>query len=270
MHVRLVIVWMEESCKKGTNMKYSVCVDAVYRGKDFLESLAKCHALGFDCVEFWSWWDKDIDAVSEYIRKNNMTVSTFCTKFISLVDPQCRDAFLEALEQGIFAAEKLGCHQMIVQTGADTGLPREIQMENLRNGLLVSQRLLEEHNFTLLLEPLNTKIDHQGYFIKSSDEMADVLEELNVPCFQMLFDIYHQQISEGDLLRHIEKHFSKIRHIHAAGNPGRHELYRSEINYSYIFEELERMGYEGYVGLEYFPVDEPEKGLEILARSQKN
>lgn len=254
--------------KEREKMKYSVCIDAVYRGMDFMESLIRCRDAGMKCVEFWSWWDKDIDAISDFVRENNMTVSTFCTKFISLVDPGQREAFLEALAEGIAAAEKLGCRQMIVQTGADTGEPRDIQMKSLRDGLLASQGLLEEHNFTLLLEPLNTKIDHQGYFMKSSDGMAELLEELNAPCFQMLFDIYHQQISEGDLLRHIEKHFSKIRHIHAAGNPGRHELYRSEINYYYIFRELDRMGYEGYVGLEYFPVDEPEKGLQMLAQGQ--
>ena len=77
----------------------------------------------------------------------------------------------------------------------------------------------------------------------------------------MLFDIYHQQITEGDLIRRIRKYLPCIGHFHAAGNPGRHELYQSEINYPYVFQAIENEAYEGYMGLEYFPEDAPEAGL---------
>ena len=79
---------------------------------------------------------------------------------------------------------------------------------------------------------------------------------------KMLYDIYHQQITEGDLIRRIREYAPLIGHFHAAGNPGRHELYNSEIDYRKVLEAIRETGYEGYVGLEYFSVDEKEKGLE--------
>ena len=79
----------------------------------------------------------------------------------------------------------------------------------------------------------------------------------------MLFDIYHQQITEGDLCRRIEKYHNLIGHYHAAGNPGRHELFDSEINYQKVFEVIKQTGYTNYMGLEYFPKKEQAEGLQF-------
>lgn len=242
-------------------MKYSVCVDSIFNGKDFVESLENCHALGMDNIEFWSWWDKDLDKIAEVIKKNGMTVTTFCTRFISLTDPSVRDSFIEGLQEGIAACKKLDCKTMIAQTGADTGADRSEQRASLIQGLRCAAPILEKAGITLLVEPLNTKVDHIGYFTNSSDEVAKILREVDSPYIRMLFDIYHQQISEGDLMRHIKEHYDLIGHIHTAGSPGRNELYRSEINYPFICQQLTELGYDGYVGLEYFPLDEVEKGL---------
>ena len=113
----------------------------------------------------------------------------------------------------------------------------------------------------MVVEPLNLRVDHQGYFLSGSDEAAEILKEVGSPNVKMLFDIYHQQITEGDLIRRIQKYLPCIGHFHAAGNPGRHELYQSEINYPYVFQAIENEAYEGYMGLEYFPEDAPEAGL---------
>lgn len=242
-------------------MKYSVCIDSVFQGIDFIEALKICHGLKMDGIEFWSWWDKDLDRIAAFIQEHGMTVATFCTKFISLTDPACREEYIEALKEGIAAAKKLGCKSLISQTGSDTGAPREEQRASLIEGLKCCAPLLEESGITLLVEPLNTKVDHIGYFTNSSDEVAGIIKEMNSPCVKMLFDIYHQQISEGDILRHMKEHLPLIAHVHTAGNPGRNELYRSEINYAYILKELENMGYDGYIGLEYFALDEQEQGL---------
>ena len=82
---------------------------------------------------------------------------------------------------------------------------------------------------------------------------------------KVVFDIYHQQISEGHLINHITSNIEKIGHFHAAGNPGRHELTRGEINYPEIFAAIRETGFEGYVGLEYWPVDDPVTGLRKVA-----
>lgn len=236
-------------------MNYSVCIDSVFQGMDTLEAIRSCHALGYDKIEFWSWWDKDLDAMAACLKEHKMQAVTFCSKFISLIDPACRKEFLQALREGIAAARKLGVSCMIAQTGPDMGTDRDDQMKLLEEGLRECLPILEEEDFTLLLEPLNTRVDHRGYFIASSDEMAQLIRRVGSSHFRLLFDIYHQQISEGDLLRHLSAHLDLIGHLHAAGNPGRHELDLSEIQYPYLLREVEKLGYARCVGLEYFPAE---------------
>lgn len=124
--------------------------------------------------------------------------------------------------------------------------------------------ILKDTGITLVIEPLNTRVDHKGYFLSSSDEAAGILKTVNSPSVKMLFDIYHQQISEGDIIRHIQEYIQLIGHFHAAGNPGRHELYHSELDYNKVIEAISALGYDKYIGLEYFPEDDPEIGLKKL------
>ncbi len=114
----------------------------------------------------------------------------------------------------------------------------------------------------LVFEPLNTLVDHKGYYLYSSEEAFRIADQVNSPKVKVLYDIYHQQITEGHLIKRITKNIDKIGHFHAAGNPGRHELYFGEINYSEVFKAIDETGYTGSIGLEYFPIEEPEKGIK--------
>ena len=242
-------------------MKISVCIDAVYAGKDITAAIDDVMANGLDTIEFWGWEDKDIQKLAQYQKKKGFRVAAFCTKFISLTDPLLRGDYVKGLEETLEIAERLNCRCLITQTGADTGKDREIQKKSLIEGLKACAPSLERKGVTLVVEPLNLRVDHQGYFLSGSDEAAEILKEVGSPNVKMLFDIYHQQITEGDLIRRIQKYLPCIGHFHAAGNPGRHELYQSEINYPYVFQAIENEAYEGYMGLEYFPEDAPEAGL---------
>lgn len=243
-------------------MKLSVCVDAVYAGKDFLNAVGKVKEAGLDTIEFWSLEGKDIDGLNAYRKKEGINIAAFCTGFISLVDASKRQAYIESLKETIETAKKLGCKKIISQTGADTGESRQKQHNNLVEGLKACVPLLEESKITLVVEPLNIRVDHKGYYLYSSDEAAEIMKEVGSGYVKMLFDIYHQQITEGDLIRRIREYMPYIGHFHAAGNPGRHELYRSEIDYKNVFSAIKEAGYDGYIGLEYFPEDNPVKGLE--------
>ena len=199
----------------------------------------------------------------EASRKEGLEIAAFCTGFISLVEAEKREEYLESLKETIRTAKRLGCSRIISQTGAEISISRKEQHRNLADGLRACAPCLEENGITLVVEPLNIRVDHAGYYLYSSDEAAEIMKEVGSPNVKMLFDIYHQQITEGDLIRRIKKYIPYIGHFHAAGNPGRHELYRSEINYKTIFEAIRETGYDGYVGLEYFPEDEVQKGLEF-------
>jgi len=243
-------------------MELSVCVDAVFTGKDLSESLKSISDTGIKAFEFWSWWDKDISSLKKIKDELGMTVSTFCAKMISLVDASKREDYLIGLEESIAVAKTLNCRSLITQVGNDTGYSRIRQHKNLVEGLKASAPLLEKSGITLLVEPLNVYVDHPGYYLSSSLEGFDIINEVGSPNVKLLFDIYHQQIMEGNLIRNITRNIDKIGHFHAAGNPGRHELYYGELNYEHIFEAIEKAGYKHYVGLEYFPIDEPIKGLK--------
>lgn len=250
-------------------MKLSVCIDAVFRGQNSHDALRATKAAGYDAYEFWGWWDKDLDMLSEVQIELGLAPVTMCTRFYSLVDPVAHRNYLTGLEQSIAAAKKLGCRSLISQCGKDTGAPRADQHANMVRCLRQAAPLLEQAGIVLLLEPLNL-LDHPGYYLTSSDEAAQAVEEVGSGHVKMLFDLYHQQITEGDLLRHVQRMLPCIGHFHAAGNPGRHELDTGEINYRGLFSCIEQMGYQGYVGLEYFPERPAAEGLAEAARMLQN
>lgn len=241
-------------------MKLSVCVDAIFRGQDTAQAMRQVKAAGYGAYEFWGWWDKDLDAIAQAQRECGLTLIGMCTKFFSLVNPAAHDDFIAGLGESIHAAKKMNCDSLIAQCGQDTGGPREAQRQAMVDALRRAAPLLAQAGVTLLLEPLNL-IDHAGYYLTSSEEAAQAIMAVDSPHVRMLFDLYHQQITEGDLLRHVERHLPLIGHIHAAGNPGRGELGTGEIHYPNVLRAIRDMGYQGHVGLEYFPLRPAEEGL---------
>ena len=244
---------------------FSVCIDAVFNGMPVDQALKEVSAAGFDAFEFWSWWDKDLDQIASLADELSLTPTICCTHFISLVDPFLREKYIEGLEASIAAAKKLGVHKLISQTGNDLGTTKYSQMESIIEGLIACLPYLEAAGIELLLEPLNTKVDHPGYFLTSSSDAFEIIKAVNSPHVKVLFDIYHQQITEGDVTRSITENIDLIGHFHAAGNPGRHELYIGELNYSEIFKAIDRANYSGYVGLEYFTLDKDDP-LKFLSK----
>lgn len=235
----------------------SVCIDAVFEGKSFEQSCAAVARAGISAIEFWGWWDKDLDALQAAREAHGLDLSACCTRFISLVDPDLRDDYLQGLSDSIEAAHRLGTKTLISQVGDfRPGIAREAQHQCLVEGLQAAAALLEGSGITLVIEPLNELVDHAGYYLVRSDEAFEIVGQVGSPQVKVVFDIYHQQISEGNLIASIRRNIDSIGHFHAAGNPGRHELQHGEINYPEIFRTIRETDYRGYVGLEYWPVDD--------------
>ena len=114
----------------------------------------------------------------------------------------------------------------------------------------------------LVFEPLNVLVDHPGYYLTQSSEAFDITMAVSSPHVKVLFDIYHQQITEGDVISSITANIEKIGHFHAAGVPGRHELSTSELNYVEIFKAIDATSYSGAVGFEYYPEQDPLSGIQ--------
>lgn len=254
------------------NLSPSVCIDAVFAKKSFDEACALTKKAGINIIEFWDWWGKDLTALQNAQQKHELTIACCCTKFISLVDVSQRDNYLQGLKESIDAAKQLNTNVLISQVGnLIPSLSREAQTQSLIDGLKASAQLLEAANITLVIEPLNELVDHQGYFLINSNEAFDVIKAVNSPNVKVLFDIYHQQISEGNLISNILNNIDYIGHFHAAGHPGRNELQHGEIHYPNIFKAIQQSSYQGYVGLEYWPINnEPVKALNEVAKWLEN
>jgi len=254
-----------------SNLTPSVCIDAVFEGKSFDEACAAVKESGIPAIEFWGWWDKNLDELQAAQKANHLEISACCTKFISLVDPATREEYLSGLRDSIEAAKRLGTSTLISQVGDfRDGVSRDDQEESLIAGLKGAAPMLEESGVTLVIEPLNELVNHPGYFLIRSDVAFDIIEEVDSPNVKVVFDIYHQQISEGNLIQNIVTNIDKIAHFHAAGNPGRNELQIGEINYPHVFSAIQQTDYEGYVGLEYWPLAEnPVDALSEVAELLK-
>lgn len=250
----------------SNSFRPSVCIDAVLSELAIDEAVALVAESGIGAFEFWGWWDKDLDVVRAARDKHSMQISACCTKFISLVDPATREDYLVGLVESIEAAQSIGCSTLISQVGDfRKGVSRDEQHDCLVEGLREAAPILENAGITLVIEPLNELVNHPGYYLIRSDEAFEIIDKVGSPAVKIVFDIYHQQISEGNVISNLISNIDKIAHFHAAGNPGRHELTRGELHYPSIFDAISNTNYDGFVGLEYWPKDDPLEGLKEIA-----
>jgi hydroxypyruvate isomerase len=217
---------------------------------------------GYQAFEFWSWWDKDIDSIVAAKEDLGLEVATFCTKFANPGDKTLQKDFITGWKETVDTAKKLDTKAIIMQAGYQSEV---ISYKEHRNSLIETvkeaSKIAEQEDVTLLIEPLNTLVDHKGYHMWSSLDAFEFCDQINNPKVKVLFDIYHQQIMEGNLISNITANIDKIGHFHAAGCPGRAELMTGEINYRNVILAIELTGYEGYLGLEYMTKEDPKKSL---------
>lgn len=155
---------------------------------------------------------------------------------------------------------------LITQVGQDTGEARAYQHEAIVETLRQAKPILEDSGVTVMLEPLNTYVDHAGYYLWSSLEGFEIIREVDHPLVKIVYDIYHQQVMEGNIITNITNNLDCIAHLHSAGHPGRHELQYGENNYNVIFDAVDKSGYTGACGLEYRPILDPVESLKEVKR----
>lgn len=249
-------------------MKFSVCIDMIYSGLPLAERVAQVKAAGYDAVEFWRWRDKDLDALEQALQQHGVQLAGFCVDPMGrLVDPATHDEFVEGVKASVQQAQRFGTNALIVTVGQEReGVSRDEQREAIIAGLRRAAPVAEEGGVVLCVEPLNVLVDHKGYFLSTTDEALQIIDAVNSPAVKLLYDVYHQQITEGNLIARITQHIDKIGHIHIADVPGRHEPGTGEINYANVFKAIADAGYEGYVGLEFRPKADARVALENVRK----
>ncbi|MBN8587859.1 MAG: TIM barrel protein [Rhodothermia bacterium] len=206
---------------------------------------------------------KAIDLVGEAdwptLKKHGLTCSMTNGAEISLTkgfnDPTYHDELVRRYEDLIPKVAAQGYKQVICFSGNQNSLTDEEGIRNMAAGIKRLLPLAERAGVTLVLEMLNSRVDHKGYQADTTEWGVAVCNQLeNHPHFKLLYDIYHMQIMEGDLIRTIQKHQKHISHYHTGGNPGRNEINQTqEIYYPAIMKALVAIGFKGYVAQEFIP-----------------
>ncbi len=197
----------------------------------------------------------DFDAMRKMADKHGMVLS--CMRGAGaiapggMVNPDDHDKLVDELEQRLEIAKKLNCTRIIVLSGNERDdVSHDEQTEYVIQCLKRMAPIAKKNDVILTLEALNPLVDHQGYFVCRTDHTMKILRAVGSTNVRMCFDIYHQQITEGNVIRNLSKNIRRIGHFHVADNPGRKEPGSGELNYTNIFAAIAKTKYDGFVALE--------------------
>ena len=247
-------------------MRLCVPIPCFFSKMDFSAAIHKVRELGFDAAETYNWKTMDLDAVRAACEETGVELLSMCTTEFRMTDPACRDLWLAGLQESCEAAVRVGVKRLITQVGPDTGAPREEQHASIVAALREAKPILEATGITIMIEPLNTLVNHPGYYLWSAVEGFEIVREVDHPLVKVVYDIYHQQVMEGNIIPNITNNLDCIAHLHSAGHPGRHELQYGENDYKVIFAAVDKAGFTGSCGLEYSPLLDPVESLREVRR----
>ncbi len=260
------VVWgqTERIVKKG-RIKQAICGGCLRKARmsteDTASLLAKMGLAGMDFVRNNDW----------PLFKKNGLVATLVSGAGSirkgLNDKSMHAKFLNDFKTNIKAAAEYKWPNIICMAGDRKGISDEEGMDNCHAILKETVKIAEDHGVTICMELLNSKVNHPGYMCDKSAWGFELCRRVDSPRFKLLYDIYHMQIMEGDLIATIRKNIKYIGHFHTAGVPGRHELDENqEIYYPAVMRAIVETGYDGYVAHEYSPTGNP---IESLVQAVK-
>ena len=250
------------------NIRHSVCKWCY--GSTGLEKLAaKAASLGMESVELLDPSDFPT------MRKHGLMCAMVSFPTGTLKDGKTRvggigkafnrleyhDTLVEVYGQRIKETANAGLKNLICFSGNRDGMDDETGLKNCAIGIKRILPIAEKHNVTISMELLNSRVDHKDYMCDRTSWGVELCKAIDSERFGLLYDIYHMQIMEGDLARTIQANLDIIRHMQIADNPGRNEPGTGEINYPYLFEAIDEMDYDGWIGCEYKPKTTTEEGL---------
>ena len=237
--------------------QFSACIEWLFAREDgaFADRIRLAHQAGLDAVEFWRWTNKDLDAIAAAVAETGIAVSGLVAEpMIALTNPANKDAWLQGLRESVVVAQRLGAPVLIAQAGDD--LPefsRAEQRTALVAALSAGADILKGSGVRLGLEPLNTKIDHVGYYLSSTTEGLDIVDEVGRPEIGIVYDLYHSAVMSEQTEHVIGDRIDRIVHVHVADHPGRNDPGTGHIDLADRLNWLFGHGYGGRVGLEYRP-----------------
>lgn len=244
----------------------SVMLWTVFTDLSFEERLTKVAEAGYSNIElvgeYRNWSPIDFTRANAARKRLGLNFDATAGLTHGIANPASRDAFLAELAQALQPMETLACSAMIVLSGnIIPNLSREAQhqccVETLqRAAALIENQQINGQPVRLLLECIDPE-ENPNYFLTSAAEAILIVRQVNHPQVQFLYDIFHEQVAEGNLIEKLEKHIDVIGLIHVADVPGRHQPGTGEINYANIFRKLAELNYSRTVAMEFLPTGDP-------------
>lgn len=249
--------------------KFSANLGFLWTEFDLVDAIAKAKLAGFDAVECHWPYEVPVADLKAALKKADFPMLGLNTL---RGDVAAGEAGLTAIagreaeaciniDQAINYGAELGCSVVHVMAGVTSGnKAQQVFVENLK----YAASRAAEHSMQVVIEPINTR-DIPGYFLNTVEQAADIIAQVNQPNVKIMFDCYHVQIMQGDILVRLQKHLPLVGHIQIAAVPDRGEPDAGELNYHAICKAIDDMGYTGYIGAEYKPRKTTEEGLAWMS-----
>jgi hydroxypyruvate isomerase len=236
--------------------------------RPFADRVRAAAEAGFTHVEFWNTSDKDLAALERAIRATGVTVSAFVAEPAGrLVDPSTHEDFLAGVTASSRLASRLNARGLIVLAGDfRPAVSRAAQHDAIVEALKRAAPIAAAAGVRLYLEPLNTRVDHGGYFLDSTREAFDIVRAVAEPAVVVLYDLYHSVVMGEDPPTLLAGSGDLVGHVHIADAPGRHEPGTGAVDWPRQLDALRAAGYSGPIGLEYTPTMDTKTSLAYIAR----
>jgi hydroxypyruvate isomerase len=262
-------------------LKYAPYMDMFqeHAGKDPLDNITYCHEQGFRAM-----FDNGLlgrpkaeqESIAAQLKKYNMDLGPFVlyadfsvTSFV-LNKPEVKEMLSAKMKEGVELAKRTGAKWALVVPGRyEERLHRDIQMANIIDNLRMCCDILEPAGLTMVLEPLNTLHDHPGLYLTGIPQAYAICRAVNRPVCKIVEDMYHQQITEGNIIPNIDAAWSEIAAFHIGDNPGRNEPTTGEMNYKNIFKHIYDKGYQGVLCMEHGKSLDGKAGEERLLQAYR-
>jgi hydroxypyruvate isomerase len=241
--------------------RFAANLTMMFNEVSFLERFGAARRAGFRAVEFLFPYDYPAADIKAELDRHELTLALFNMPAGNwsagdrglACDPASVPAVRDGVSKAIAYAKALGCRQIHLMAGIR---PQGVSEGDMHDTYVANARHaaaeLARHDMTLLLEAINTR-DIPGFYLNTSRQGFDLMETIGAPNVRFQYDVYHMQIMEGDLATTLKTHLARIGHIQIADPPARNEPGTGEINYPFLFDWLDQIGYAGWIGCEYRP-----------------
>ena len=243
--------------KKKQMPSYFACnMESWWTELPFMERFIAASEAGFAAIEFWDYTDqsRNVKEIAKLCKSLELQIVQFTGwqgPSLALMDNH--HAFTESMKRAVEVAHELDAPMFtVVGHQSVNGVSHEDSIENIKQALMNVAPILEDAEKMLILEPFNP-VDHQGHFLNGSKDALTICRTIDSPSIKINWDLYHMQLTEGNLIDELKSGMDQVGYIQIADVPGRNQPGTGELNYRFIFKEIKKMKYEGYIGLECWP-----------------